>query len=331
MIQMTRLGNYGQWGNQVIQYAFIRDYARRFGCDYEVPLWGGQYLFGFSDPPINTVLPTLAERTNEKNGGGCFGVPMPPYGDEYRDKDFQGWAQYHTNYYLPGKQCIMRLYAEAAEPQRSRVEEALAKLRAMGKTVIGLHLRRGDSGRLIFFFTPVLWVLKWLHESWRRFADPVLYVATEEDELLEPLAAYKPVTAPALGIRWQPEPYPGYTYPFKPLPERARQMDFFPDWYVLQHSDILMASDSTFSVTAGWLSPTVREFWHPRLSLQGFEFLDPWDMHFSPRESVDDFPIPGTFVQENKRFADVWRTYKPKHKAQPEKPEDWKPWLVPLA
>jgi len=330
MIQMSRLGNYGQWGNQVIEYAFVRDYARRFGHDYEVPEWGGQYLYGFDDPPMTRQLPTKVESTNDKNGGGAFGVPLPPYGDEHRDKDFKGWAQYHTTYYAPARGFLLQLYGTPAEPQFSRVQSALCQLRERGKTVIGLHFRRGDSGRLIFFFTPILWALKWLHENWRRFPDPVLYMATEEDDLLAPFAWYRPVTASQLGIEWNTQPYPGYTYPFDPKPERARQMDFFPDWYILQHTDVLLASDSTFSVTAGWLSPTVQEFWKPRLSFCGFEQLDPWDMHFSPREMVDDYRIPGTFVNENKHFGDVWKTWKNKAEAEPENPDDWKPYMRPL-
>ena len=60
-ITMSRLGTHGQWGNQLIQYAFTRVYARRHHLRYQVPEWGGQYLYGFADPPITEELPSWVE------------------------------------------------------------------------------------------------------------------------------------------------------------------------------------------------------------------------------------------------------------------------------
>jgi hypothetical protein len=47
---MWCLGRLGKFGNQLIQYAFLRIYAHRHGLGVETPRWVGQKIYGFSDP-----------------------------------------------------------------------------------------------------------------------------------------------------------------------------------------------------------------------------------------------------------------------------------------
>ena len=216
----------------------------------------------------------------------------------------------------------------------------------MGTTIIGLHLRRGDSGRLIWPYTPITWALRWLHANWLRFSNPVLFIATETPSLVEYFRGYGAVSATDLGIVLGDKPPPKYTYPYQERPDRKCQMDFFPDWFLLQHSDVIVASESTFSVVAAWLSRTVQELWRMRLSFDpdgptpygnasngscGFEYLpDPWEMEFSSREHLDDYPrIPGTQIDTNPLFEEAWKDWKPKHQSVPEDPEEIQRWMDP--
>jgi hypothetical protein len=256
LITMSRLGRVCQWGNHLVQYAFLRTYAAEHGAKYACPRWVGQYLFGFRDPPIHKGLPRAQERVQPGNRG--LGLPIPPRGPEWIGRDWFGYAQYDTAYYRPKRAAIQALYREPVEPQRSRVLEALGRLRNRGHTVIGLHLRRGDSGRVIYPFTPILWCLRWLHYHWERFDDPVLFLSTEDATLAHWFVHYRPVVAEALGLTFTAKPYPGYHYPFPIEPRKARMLDFFPDWYLLQNCDVLLASDSSFSMTAAWTSTTVQ-------------------------------------------------------------------------
>lgn len=326
-ITMKRLGRFAQWGNHLTQYAFVRSYAIDNGINYEVADWVGQYLFGFADKPITQHLKPYAELV-EPAPPGRIGRPIPPKPGDLHDRDWQGFGQFHTSYYSPRKDFVQSIYALPIKPQRQRVITALGRLKLAGRTLIGLHLRRGDSGRVIYPFTPIGWCLKWLHENWRRFEDPVLFLATEDLSLRRFFGAYNCVVAEDLGITFEAKEYPGYIYPFPIDPRKARQLDFFPDWFLLQQCHVLLCSDSSFSFTAAWTSTRVRETWRMKLSVGGFERIDPWDCEFCNREHLDDYPgIPGTATDSNPGFG--WEGFAPKHKAVPEDPAMFQQWLRP--
>lgn len=316
VITMERLGTFGQWGKQVVQYAFVRSYAKQHNISYEVPLWAGRYLFGLNDPDIyDHISPILEETAVGQNA--VWGKRIPPQGKEFINRDFIGWAQFDTNYYLPTKDFIQSLFSRPAEPQRSRVMLALDKLYKKGDTLIGLHLRRGDSGRTIYPLTPIGWCLRWLSTNWNRFTNPVLYIATEDPSLKKHFQEYDAVLAEDVGIHHLATPYPGHV-PYWTLPGRNRSTDFFPDWFVLQRSDVVLASNSMFSMSAAWTSTDNTETWRPRLSIQDFEQVDPWNMRdFVNREHLDDYPgIPGTQLDDNPGYD--WLGFHPTHPSVPE-------------
>ena len=320
-LTMGGLGRQGQWGNQVIQYAFIRAAAKRFGLDYELPAWAGQYLFGHVDPPITKTLPQFCETYQPTKHERIFGLPIPPGVSDLRDRNFSGYAQYHTSWYAPDKEFLLGLY-DVVSPERERVEPALDRLRGMGKTLIVLHLRRSDAGRMIFFLTPITWYLRWLREHWRRFENPILYIATEEPALVRYFVHYQPVMMEGLGLVARQQP-PNYVYPYGDRYHDLRQLDFFPDWYIMQHADIVAGSDSTFSFSAAWMNRHVREYWRARLRTQRFEQIDPWNAEVSWREHLNDYPgIPGTQTDSNPIYGDHWRNYSAKHPSVPLDPEE---------
>lgn len=315
-ITMRTFGKAGQWGNQVFQYAFLRTYAKRYGLDYEIPPWAGRYLFGHDDPLCAGNLPAYRETFGPSTQEWYFGEQLPPHGDECADHDFIGYAQYHTSWYAPDKDFIRGLF-EVIEPERQRVAAAMSRLRAMGKTVVAFHLRRSDAGRMIFFLTPVTWYLRWLREHWTGLDGPVLYIATEDPQLVRYFVHYDPVTMETLGIAPRAAP-PEYIYPYGDRYHDLRQLDFFPDWYVMQNCDLLVASDSTFSFTAAWTSRTIRSYQRARLSTQRFEEVDPWNADVSWREHLNDYPgIPGTQMDENPIYGDHWRNFSAKFPSVP--------------
>ena len=310
-----------------MEYAFLRTYARRFGLDYQCPDWGNKYLFGHNDPPVTTNLPTWLERREPCPHGDLYGVPIPDMGDLCVGHDYYGWAQFHTSWYAPDKEFIQSLF-HVVSPERDRVLPALYN--TMGDTVISLHLRRGDSGRLIFPLLPITWPLRWLHANWSRFKNPVLYIATENKTLAKHFHYYHPVMQEDLGIMPTGVPPPNYKYPHTKDNPSLQTVDWFPDWYILQHSDVILASDSAFSSSAAMMNHNIKEFWRPRLSLQGFEKVDPWNMPFITREHLDDWPgIPGTQIDSNLAFAHCWRGFRPKFPSVPETEEMIKECEVP--
>ena len=49
MISFSKLGSYGRLGNQLFQYAFLRESARRLGTSYYCPRWEGDDIFDLDD------------------------------------------------------------------------------------------------------------------------------------------------------------------------------------------------------------------------------------------------------------------------------------------
>ena len=60
------------------------------------------------------------------------------------------------------------------------------RLRAGGRTVIGLHLRRGDYGTFRrrsarwAFVAPTWWYIDWLEQNRHRFPESVLLIASDD-------------------------------------------------------------------------------------------------------------------------------------------------------
>ncbi len=321
-IQMSRLGTMGQWGNEFFQYNFLRTYARRYGLDYQVPPWVGQYIFGHDDPPVDKPLPPKEEKFGPCAHEACFGVPIAPVGDEFAAHDFVSYAQWHTSYYNEEeREFIQGLWSKPIGEMAERVLPAAEHLQSLGRTVIGLHIRRADAGRMIYHISPVSWYLKWLKEHWHAYAyaNPVLFLATEDLSLVPAFARYNPVLVENLGITLRAEPYPLDDTPTKAEdlnPPKPRRLDYFPDWWMLANCDVIVASDSTFSFTAAMANQRLREFWQSQLTAGGFVWRDPWNSEVSQREHLSDHPgIPGTQVDENPYYQSG---YKPKHKAVPE-------------
>ncbi|HEY9836058.1 MAG TPA: hypothetical protein V6D27_04120, partial [Vampirovibrionales bacterium] len=132
-------------------------------------------------------------------------------------------------------------------------------LLSKGKTIVGLHIRLKDYGFSYFFIAPLIWYKTWLAQIWDSLEKPVLFIASDEVEKVLPyFAEYQPVTAKSLGAD---------------LPKA----EFYPDFYLLSHCDILAISNSTFSFVASMLNRRGTCFMRPQLSAQSLIPYDPWN------------------------------------------------------
>lgn len=312
-ISMSHLGRMGRWGNQVFQYIFLRTYARRYNLSYQAPRWEGQRLFGFKDPPI--IGPRLSRydehwdkvisHSTINNYQDAWRPSIAPKDGAVIDHDYCGYCQFHTSYYTPDKDFIQNLFIPTQEVQ-ARIALAIGKLtqhQALPKTVIGLHLRRGDTGRAIFYLTPNEWYLAWLEEHWQAFHNPQLFIATEEPSDVKAFVAYNPITSADL-LQLDLLRYLSYNYLRCDLASPTLQsMDWFPDWYLLTQCNVLLFGESTFSFSAAMVSTQLSEAWQSRLSTQTFERLDPWNAQPLRREHLDEHPpIPGTRYVRNSKW-----------------------------
>jgi hypothetical protein len=282
-LTMKEFGKWGRFGNQLFQYAFLKTYARKYDCQLQLPPWVGKVLFGCDDPPVTVELPPRLEQANHLQQA------QPPQGDEYVNHDFRGYAQYHTSYYEPSERDLIRSLFEPYKTVRGRLGVAEQVMRNRGSTWVGLHLRRGDYGRLSFYVTPTSWYLDWLGEHWAKLTDPVLFIASESPALVREFADYNPLTVADLGLDLVAEPLEHYAYLAADLRTReSLQMDFFPDWYFLSRCNVLLVPNSSFSVTAAMMG-NEKAFWRSSLSQQKFLQEDPWNMYPLTHDKAEDY------------------------------------------
>ena len=150
MLAFTRLGQCGRLGNQLYQYAALKACCLRHGYECKIPnpanaSWHGQkcLLDNFNieadyltqedyDGLITAVCP------NEKVGGEYL-----PILEQVKDNsDLYGFFQ-NTKYFDDFRDQIIK---ELTPKQYllEKEQKMLSKLRAGGKKIVSLHLRRGD-------------------------------------------------------------------------------------------------------------------------------------------------------------------------------------------
>jgi len=282
-----------------MEYMFLKTYALRYDLEVQVPRWFGCHLFGFNDPPINRKLPQRREEWSNPKNAMC--QKIAPKGDEFVNHDFVGYGQYHTSYYRPYRDYIQSLFVPAPE-YAERVRPALEQLRAMGQTLVGLHIRRGDYGRMLYHCTPLEWYDDWLQDHWASLPEPIMFISSEEKEAIAHFQQYAPQTTETLGIKLSRDPYPDYDY--LPLDLERRdpwQMDFWPDYALLCACQVIVAANSTWSFTAAMLQRDLRGFYRSSLPHRGFLRLDPWDAEPLALEQSEDYAstVPGSRLPNN--------------------------------
>uniref|UniRef100_A0A7S3EAH1 Uncharacterized protein n=1 Tax=Rhodosorus marinus TaxID=101924 RepID=A0A7S3EAH1_9RHOD len=291
VITMTGFGELGRFGNQLLQYAFLRCYAKLVDAEVQVPYWVGKDLFGLQDDVVQRALPAVIE-TRETKANSTFtdeflqyitqsndGMPVPEIlpsqlNAEAEDLpvnvDIWGWFQWHTSVYKQFKESIQDIFTPVPSLKNHFDKVIDDKLRQNGKrTVVGCHLRLGDYKNIAAssfgYVAPTQWYLEWLEEIWPTLENPVLFVASDEvDTVLRDFAKFNPVTSESLGAE---------------LPESFADLGagMFPDWYILSQCDVLAISNSTFSFSACMANrrPNAR-FFRAHYADKMVE-IDPWN------------------------------------------------------
>ncbi|MEG4232671.1 FkbM family methyltransferase [Microcoleus sp. Pol11C3] len=269
--------NMGRLGNQIFLYAFLRTYAREHNLRVETPAWIGQYLFGHHDAPISQPLPLVGEQAQpyKLSESAILNAREP-----FKNVDFHGYFQFHTQYYAQHKEYFQSLFKPLPEVA-AKVIEALDRLRSKGKTIVGLHLRRGDY-RSVHTVVPYLtvapsgWYKEWLDGLWETLDEPVLFIASDEIEnVVGDFADYNPITVKDLGVE---------------MPEAP----FYPDFYILSQCDVLAISNSTFSFAASMLNERCKFCFRPHLQKQKLIPYDPWNSEPLLRDNPNDLPATGS-------------------------------------
>ncbi|OIP72569.1 MAG: hypothetical protein AUK43_02835 [Oscillatoriales cyanobacterium CG2_30_40_61] len=241
-----------RFGNQIFLYAALKIYQKEHDIHVETTPWLGQYLFGHHEPLISKDLPIELDS----------GLSILNGKEPFKNVEFGGPTyQIHTKYYAPYKDFFRSLFKPIPTIE-AKMKEALQRLHERGKTIVGLHLRRGDYREPyadFMFYAPNSCYRNWLRGLWETLESPVLFIASDDlESMLEDFADYHPVTTKDLGIE---------------LPEAS----FYPDFYLLSHCDVLAISNSTFSFAAAMLNERCKLFFRPHLLSKKLIPFDPWD------------------------------------------------------
>lgn len=269
-----------RFGNQIFDYAFLKLYAKKHNLRLELPVWQGQYLFGHNDPPISRLLPDVvgAEQTFEVAEQVILNATEP-----LKNVNFRGYFQLHTQYYAKDKNFFCSLFKPIADVS-AKMEKVMNQLRSAGKTIVGIHLRRGDynwagNQNPYLRIAPNEWYLDWLKGFWETLDHPVLFIASDEiEEVVKDFSDYQPVTTQDLGVEISEAP-------------------FYPDFYILSQCDVLAISNSTFSFAASMLNERCKFFFRPHLYAEKLIPYDPWNSEPLLRYTSSQAPISQSLTQ----------------------------------
>ncbi|MBD2730888.1 alpha-1,2-fucosyltransferase [Nostoc sp. FACHB-892] len=285
VLTMSCLGQLGRFGNQLFQYAFLRICAEKSGSRVECPSWIGQTLFGHQDAPISQRLPPAIECLDV--GESLFDIipEFIPYLENIADAksyrvgsealehgitnvDIWGFFQFHTRLLAPYKEYFRSLFQPVSE-LKSPLEDGLNILRSKGKTIVGIHIRRGDYitepqvGFTLAF--PAKWYCEWLDGIWNELDNPVLFLCSDDlDSILPEFKKFSPVIWRDLEVK---------------LPESMQDLniEFYIDFFILSNCEVVCISNSNFSFIACMLNERGRIFVRPHWDFSTkFTVFDPW-------------------------------------------------------
>ena len=250
-VSMRTLGGNGKFGNQLLQYGFLRLYAAAHGLAALAPDWIGRDLFALDDPFCGRALPSIDESQVD------FFAALNGRGPVFADHDLTGFFCGPTRNWQEHADAFRALFHPAPQVEPI-VRQALAALRGRGRTLVAAHIRRGDFGYGPFWIAPSAWYREWLDRIWPGLDAPVLYVASDDPAAVAEFARFGAVGAGDLGAD-----LPG--------------ADFYLDHYLLSHADHLAISNSSFSFTAAMLNRTAQACVRPDPDLRSLVRFDPWN------------------------------------------------------
>ncbi|MFN3075611.1 MAG: hypothetical protein ABT940_01790 [Alphaproteobacteria bacterium] len=268
----------GRFGNQLFQYVHGRLYGLRRDALVMAPEWPGQHYF---------ALPSLEKVEERYPRMGCYSFdlsllelwadPESPV-----DLDLHGYFQIVPPTWSAWYRQTYRRILRARPEVEQAVGDWLARAVRPGETLVALHVRRGDyleaqNSVQMFQLVPVAWYLRLLEEIRRVFPNLCVYIATNDEGVLEDFRDYEIVNnrlpRPILPIE-------GWDYLF--------------DFAVMCRSEILGISNSSFSRGAALLASGSQVSFFPSFREGRFLPFSPWSEvafwhHIAPAYSWEAF------------------------------------------
>jgi tetratricopeptide (TPR) repeat protein len=252
-ISMRSLGNKGRFGNQIFQYSFLKIYAEKFNLEIGTEEWAGQYIFSLNDPRPST-LPGVVRESQVNMIDALRSTEC-----KLANKDITGYFQFHTNKWSAHRALFQSTFAPKGR-FFDLLSPTISQIHATTDALIVLHLRRGDFGSTRFAVSPLNWHLEWLQEIWPQYRNPVLYIATDDPNIIQSFSDFSAIGFPDLEIDFD-----------------LNGIEYIADWIMIQQGSVLGLSNSTFSMSAALANHRANVFYRPDFSANRLIEFDPWN------------------------------------------------------
>ncbi len=258
-VSMARLAHRGRFGNQMFQYAFLRLYALRNHLIAKTPEWRGCEVFCFSDDRASAnEYPDIFLDSFEDDDLALWDEETPPI-----NVNFDGPFQEIPKSWRAHRHFLRLLFAPTTQ-----WGDALAvlrkRLRDDDRTLVTLHVRRGDYARLTaeipgtpFQTVPLEWYGAVLEQVWPGLRNPVLHVATDGGAEVKAFFAAWP--------QLEPDALP------------AEMPADFADFFLLREAKVALICNSSFSRMAALVADDDQQVFLPDFASASFKPYDPWD------------------------------------------------------
>ncbi len=230
-LNLWQVPNHGRFANEVFHYFFASLLADKHRLNLRTPPWVGNRLFEMHDSAIEQLAATIEDHDPRPEASPLWqslrGGPPP------LNVCIRGNFQYHTGLYTPEeREKFCAWFAPAGEILVPLQAELTAKMQGY-KTLVAIHVRRGDYGQYcpwMFYRTPVESYLAWLASVWPHLPNPVLYVASDDPETTKSFSNY-PI-----------------------MPNLTSAPDPYGDFWALTQADAMAISNSSFGFAASMLN-----------------------------------------------------------------------------
>lgn len=252
-LSSTTLGNRGRFAHNVLEYVLLRLYAEKHGCVLETPDWVGGAYFDLDDPVPSGPLPPWPFARRVLNGS----VMGTWCGEPVLDRD--ALSPLFLYEYPADFRDRIRSWLQPRQQWKPWIDPPVDALRAVGRTVVAIHIRRGDFLQYGYPITETQTYVDWLRDLWPTLDKPVLYLASDDIPAVRAaFREFRPVTLHDAGPAW-----PG--------------LEFLQDFHVLTQADIVgISAASGFSQLAARLNARARLLVEPDMKTGGIKPFQAW-------------------------------------------------------
>ena len=301
-LTMPCFGRHGRWGNMIFQYLFMRVLALENNRDIELyrsKEWINDRLCLYKDmteiPDVQTPSGALLINDYEfeigyiprtvwralyvtkvrkqkcyilKDFEAAVSQPLPLDNDDVSLEVEGAYIMGPSAYNKYHKEFIVSELVKPIDEFAEVIESCIDKL-GHDKTLVGIHIRRGDFiqnplGQQFDLPVPTRYIIEWLATNLPHLQKPVLFVSSDDEN------AYKEIEAAGFEVYHK-------EILLTDAVNSGKYKNFEQvEWELLRRCDVLINSNSSFSFSAALLSLKIPTCYRFSVEEKKFKTFLPW-------------------------------------------------------